>query len=180
MALLNGTSGLFAYDMTCAIAFTVACLSVAAVFASSVFVLLALSAGLLTSLWFDQGRDGFLGKLLAYPSCLFLIGLFLTSHRGMSLRQMAALAALTVGVATLHSGLITAFFFGVTSVIFVCAEALTVKSTDEFLIDRFIPIAAITFISLASAGMFARPASAPREKRRETAPRADRPTGSAR
>jgi hypothetical protein len=161
VALLNGTSGLFAYDLTCAIAFTVACLSVAAVFSSSVFVLLALSAGLLTSLWFDQGRDGFLGKLLAYPSCLFLIGLFLTSHRGMSLRQMAALAALTVGVATLHSGLITAFFFGVTSVIFIFAEALTVKSTDEFLIDRFIPIAAITFISLASVGMFARPASVP-------------------
>jgi hypothetical protein len=161
VALLNGTSGLFAYDLTCAIAFTVACLSVAAVFSSSVFVLLALSAGLLTSLWFDQGRDGFLGKLLAYPSCLFLIGLFLTSHRGISLRQMAALSVLTVGVATLHSGLITALFFGVTSVIFICAEALTVKSTDEFLIDRFILIAAITFVSLASVGMFARPVSAP-------------------
>jgi hypothetical protein len=161
VALLNGTSGLFAYDLTCAIAFTVACLSVAAVFASTVFVLLALSAGLLTSLWFDQGRDGFLGKLLGYPSCLFLIGLFLTSHRGMSSRQMAALAALTVGVATLHSGLITAFFFGVTSVIFVCAEALAEKSTDRFLVDRLIPVAAITFISLAAIGMFARPISAP-------------------
>ena len=161
VALLNRTSGLFAYDLTCAIAFTVACLSVAAVFADSVFALLALSGGLLTSLWFDQGRDGFLGKLLAYPSCLFLIGLFLTSYREMSSRQMAAVAGLTVGVATLHSGLITAFFFGVTSVIFICAEALTVKSADEFLIDRFIPVAAVTFISLASVGMFARPVSAP-------------------
>src|SRR6266540_4595739 len=72
---------LFSFDAAITIALIAACLGCAAVFSRSWIFLLFLSAALLTSLWYDYGHMGFLGKLLAYPTALFTFGLFLSFYR---------------------------------------------------------------------------------------------------
>jgi hypothetical protein len=162
MAMLNQTSGLFAYDLACAVAFSVAVLGIAAVFARSMLTIVGLSLCLMTTTWFELGRDGFFGKLMAYPSCLFLLGLFMTSYRGMSLQKMASFVLFTVGVATMHSGFITAFFFGAVAGLFICADAFFEKDRHQaHLTERFMVLAAIMLVALATNGMFSRPVPGP-------------------
>src|SRR5262245_60955167 len=56
----RGSSGLFAYDPTCAVVLTTAVLGVASVFSRSPPSLVLLSVGLLACSWFDLGRSGYL------------------------------------------------------------------------------------------------------------------------
>lgn len=162
MAALNKLPGLFAYDLTCAVAFSTACLSIAAVFARSRRSLVVLALCLLTTAWFELGRSGYLGKLLGYPSCLFPLGLFLTSYRKASVEKMAVLALLTIGVGTVHSGVITAFFVAGIGGLFVCIESFLNRATDRTnIVERFLPIGAIALVAMASSGVFARPLITP-------------------
>jgi hypothetical protein len=162
MALANKSSGLFAYDPACAVAFATACLSIGAIFARSGLSLAVLSICLLTTTWFELGRDGYFGKLLAYPSCLFLLGLFMTSYRKITAQQMAVLVLLTVGAATMHSGIIIAFFFATIAGLLIGTDFLFDKTGRQpHFTDRFIAIGAIILVALASSGMFARPITAP-------------------
>jgi len=160
MATLNGTSGLFAYDIACAVGISIACLSVAAVFASSRFMITALALFLLTTVWFELGRDGFFGKLMAYPSCLFLLGLFMTSYRGLTSQKMAAFCILALGVATMHSGIITALFVAGVGGLFICVNYL-LGDDKEDTIGRFMCLAAIALVAISSNGMFSRPTPGP-------------------
>jgi hypothetical protein len=162
MAALTRLPGLFAYDLTCAVAFSAACLSIAAVFARSRFSLVVLSLCLLLTDWFELGRMGYLGKLLGYPSCLFLLGLFLTSYRTASAEKMAAMALLTAGVATMHSGVITAFFVAGIGGLFICIDGFLDRANDRRnVIERFQTVGAIAVVAIASSGVFARPLITP-------------------
>jgi hypothetical protein len=161
-ALLNQTSGLFAYDPACAVAFSVACLSIAAAFARSKTSIVGLSLCLLTTAWFELGRDGYFGKLLAFPSCLFLLGLFMTSSRKMTPQKLALLVALTVGVATMHSGMATGLLFAAIAGLFICVDVFFTIGERQFSpAERFIWLAAITLVAFASGGMFSRPVTVP-------------------
>jgi hypothetical protein len=162
VAALNGTSGLFAYDTACAIAFSAASLSVAAVFGRSRLTVIVLSLCLLTTAWFELGRSGYFGKLLAYPACLFLIGLFLTSRHSLTAAKVAVLVLLTVGAATMHAGMITAFFVvGVGAIAVLTDRILGRANNADELIQEVLILAAIGGVALASSGMFARPIIAP-------------------
>ncbi|WP_156439467.1 hypothetical protein [Bradyrhizobium valentinum] len=162
MAALTRTSGLFAFDPACAVAFTVGCLSVATVFARSKFTLVALSFCLLMAAWFELGRDGYFGKLLAYPSSLFLVGLFATSYRTLTQSKLIIFCCLAVGNATMHAGVITAFFLASAgSLIIVADAAFTKPLIREQVTHRFVALGAIALIALASGGMFARPLGVP-------------------
>jgi hypothetical protein len=162
MAALTRTSGLFAFDPACAVAFTVGCLSVAAVFARSKLTLVALSFCLLMAVWFELGRDGYFGKLLAYPSSLFLVGLFATSYRSLTQSKLIIFCCLAVGNATMHAGVITAFFLASAGSLIIVADAVFAKSLiREQVTHRFVALGAIALIALASVGMFARPLGVP-------------------
>lgn len=162
MAALTKLPGLFAYDLTCAVAFSAASLSIAAVFARSRVSLVLLSFCLLLTAWFELGRMGYLGKLLGYPSCLFLLGLFLTSYRTTSADKMAAIALLTIGVATMHSGVITAVFVAGIGGLFILIEVVLDRANDRRnLVERFLPVGAIALVAVASSGTFARPLITP-------------------
>jgi hypothetical protein len=119
------------FAAACAVVMSVACLSVAAAFGHSRFMIVALSLLLLTTVWFELGRDGFFGKLMAYPSCLFLLGLFMTSCSRMSSQKMAAFCVLVLGVATTHSGIITAFVVTTIGGLFICVSFLFRATEDK-------------------------------------------------
>ena len=124
MAALARTS---AFDPACAVTFTVGYLSVATVFARSKLTLVALSFCLLMAAWFELGRDGYFGKLLAYPSSLFLVGLFATSYRTLIQSKLIIFCCLAVGNATMHAGVITAFFLASAGSLIIVADAVFAK-----------------------------------------------------
>src|SRR5262245_23758052 len=72
-----------------------------------VLVLLLLTAALLTSVWFELGRAGYLGRVLGYPSALFIFGLLATSRK-LSLWSVVTLALFALSTATRHAGVATA------------------------------------------------------------------------
>jgi hypothetical protein len=110
--LLHRHSGTFSYDIACAVILIAGILGVAGAFSRSVWSCLLLMAGLLTCHWYDYGCGGYFGKLLAYPACLFVAGLFLSSDDLRSPVILCALVLLTAATALMHSGMVTAFFLG--------------------------------------------------------------------
>jgi len=83
------------------------CLAVAAVYSESWPIFLILGAALFTSQWFDLAHVGYFGKLIAYPSALFLAGLTLISRRTPSPVAIFNLAILAAAIGTMHAGMVT-------------------------------------------------------------------------
>jgi hypothetical protein len=123
VALLRGTSGIFAYDLACGLVLAASILGVAAVFAKSRLTLILLICVLALSVWFEYGRAGFFSKLVAYPGVLFLIGVLITT-RGWDGKSASALAVLVVGVATMHSAMATILFLIAVGAPFIAAQAI--------------------------------------------------------
>jgi hypothetical protein len=156
-AAARGTTGLFAYDTACAIALAVAVLSTAAVYARSPLVLLFLTAALMTSLWFELGRTGYFGKIIGYPSALFIFGLLVTSPT-ISSRSTATLALFTLGAATRHSGLAMALILCSIGGIYILLNGLfkyRVERTIHKTLERSVALALMVGIAFACNGMFA-------------------------
>jgi hypothetical protein len=160
VAWVRGSSGLFAYDPSCAVVFAAAVLGTACVFSRSPRSLLLLSGGLVTCAWFDLGMSGYFGKLAGYPATLFVLGLLLT-NANRDAKFTAATAFLTVGAATLHSSLATALFLCVVGCTYVVAagaiEFIDKRQTRISTADVAIFGVAI-LAAFASSGMFGRPA----------------------
>jgi len=104
VARLYGSSGLFSYNIACAVFLSAACVSVAAVYAPSVIWLAALSFGLFISNLFDYAHCGFFGKLVAYPSALLLAGFVLNSLQCPTIDRIFVLAMLACAIGLMHSG----------------------------------------------------------------------------
>jgi len=129
VALLRGTTGLFAYDPACSIVLATGIIGVAGVVARSRLTLIFLLVALFLSVWFEYGRSGFFGKLTGYSSTLFLIGVLVT-QREWTAKVTSALGLLVVGAATMHSALSTALFFSLLAA-FISAHALSLRSSNH-------------------------------------------------
>ncbi len=110
ISLIQNVSGMFAYDMTCALVLIFSYLGLAAIFARSRWGFILLSLGLLTTHWFSYAQSGYLGKILGFPSTLLVLGLFLTLQRPISLYQVIVLTLLAVAAASMHFAMATAGF----------------------------------------------------------------------
>jgi hypothetical protein len=156
IARLHGTSGIFSYDVACAIVITATALGVAAVFGRSLGLVFFLALGLLVSHWFDYAHGGYFGKLIAYPAMLFVCGLTLNYLRSPSFEQLSMLMILSAAVGTMHSGAATtfllAFVFGVALVaIAIWRDEHTQISTAAFLCGL------VAAMPLIASGVLARP-----------------------
>src|SRR5262245_19689169 len=158
-AAARGTSGLFAYDSACAIALVVAVLAVAAVYARTPLVLLLLTAALLTSVWFELGRAGYLGRVLGYPGALFIFGLLATSPK-LSLWSVATLALFALSTATRHAGLATALILCAVGGPYVLLRGLFEYETSRHsrdTMDRLVALVLMVLLAFSSNGMFGLP-----------------------
>jgi hypothetical protein len=148
--MLRGASGLFSYDLACTIAWAAVILGVASVFARTPLTLWLLIIGLVTVSWYDYGRSAFFGKLLAYPSALFVLGLAL-SGRPTSSRVTAALL-LTIGASTLHSGHVTALMVATVGGAFLLSAAAFQRR-----VPAHAPLIGLMFVAaLATTGALTR------------------------
>src|SRR5262249_3989932 len=148
-AAARGTSGLFAYDSACALPLVVAVLAVAAVYARTPLVLLLLAAALLTSVWFELGRAGFFGKLLAYPSALFIFGLLATSAK-LSLWSVVTLALFALSTATRHAALGTALILCAIGGPYIVLRGLFEYETSRHIrdtMDRLVALALMVLLA---------------------------------
>lgn len=95
----RGTPSLFSYDWASGVLLAAGLLGFGGVFASGSLALVLLVAGAGTCNWLANNRTGYLGRSIAYPGALLLVGLFLLTVERLTWRRVAALAALGFAVA---------------------------------------------------------------------------------
>lgn len=154
-ALLRRTSGLFAYDLACAVVLAAGILAAVAVFAKSRKTASLLAAALFLCVWFEYGRAGFFGKLAGYSGALFLVGILLTTERWTA-KAASTLAVLTIGAATIHSAHATTLFVAVAGGAFIVARLLLERRTFHENEQLIFVLALSVAVALASNGMFGR------------------------
>ena len=156
VSTLKGTSGLFAYDITCAIVVTAAILALSALVTETLTVFCLVVIGLFVSHWIDYAHFGFFGKLFGYPAILFVVGLSLKIRRDVTLDRLVSLLLLASAMGITHSGpaaslLCTAIF----------GAALTAHSIMERNQPALNPAAilfgAVTLAPTVASGLLARP-----------------------
>jgi hypothetical protein len=81
---------------------------VAAVFTTRKVIFVTLALELSIAHWYDFTHAGFFGKVLAYPSLLFAVGLFFLSWDNRRDWVIAALLVAAAGSALMLSGYVTA------------------------------------------------------------------------
>jgi hypothetical protein len=125
ISILSHRSGMFAYDLGCAIAISVGVLALSGLFARNWVTLLLLLAGLFTCHWFDYSRCGFFAKTLSFPASFFVAGLFFLSIRQSRNRfTTLVLTLLTASAALMQFGEVTALFLAVLGGAFVFADLI--------------------------------------------------------
>jgi hypothetical protein len=156
VSTLKGTSGLFAYDVACAIIVTAAVLGLAALVAETLTVLCLVGIGLFVSHWIDYAHIGFFGKVFGYPAILFIAGLSLNIRRGVTLDRIVSLILLASGAGIAHSGPAASLLCGA-----IFGAALTAQSIVERDRSAVHPAAVlfcvVTLIPIIASGLPARP-----------------------
>src|SRR5262245_909373 len=158
VSMLSGQPGMFSYDAATTIALIAACLGCAAVFSRSWIFFLCLAGALVTSLWYDYGHMGFLGKLLSYPLVIFTFGAFVSFHRsGAGPAEVLALAMIAAGAGLMHSAVGYALLFTSLAAALLLAEAVFQRRPPEVAAWALAAIAPA--VALIASGTLARPLS---------------------
>ena len=136
---LRSQPALFSYDFACAVILSAAILSVSFVFirrSSLAFIFLFL--GLLVSDWYDYGRCGFLGKLLIYPSVLYIMGIFFYMKKPVTPRKFCSLILLTYAAANIYPAYAVSTFLFSVGAIFIAIPLLNSKTLRDktYLVDQ--------------------------------------------
>jgi hypothetical protein len=98
-AWARGTSSaVFSYDWVCGVVLSAGLLGLAGLFSSGRRGLCLLLAAGVVCLWLPLAREGYLGKALAYPGCLLLAFVYLTTWARTTLPRLAMAGFLGVGV----------------------------------------------------------------------------------
>src|SRR5262245_4153610 len=158
VSMLSGQPGMFSYDAATTIALIAACLGCAAVFSRSWIFFLCLAGALVTSLWYDYGHMGFLGKLLSYPLVIFTFGAFVSFRRsGAGPAEVLALAMIAAGAGLMHSAVGYALLFTSLAAALLLAEAVFQRRPPEVAAWALAAIAPA--VALIASGTLARPLS---------------------
>jgi hypothetical protein len=158
VSLVSGRPATFAYDLACALVLAASAIGLAACFARTRTLALAMAAAVLIGPLFDQGRAGFFGKLAGLSASVFAFGLYLQllALRGRTstgvLPGLAALVAITAGAALLYNGVVTAALLAVAG-----AMALAMPGTAEVRRDGAFALGIAVALAAFTTGIMARP-----------------------
>jgi hypothetical protein len=165
IALLTGRSGMFAFDLACAIVLTAGVCAVSGIFGRSRLIVVLLAVALFSSQWYDYSRTGFFGRLSAFPASMVLFALYASiSSRidRLSAIELSALGILTVATALLVSGAATAHLLAVPAFIFLIAgyvmgDGTARRDRMSIALDRGAVLVMMCVIAVAATGALARP-----------------------
>ena len=102
VSALTGRSGMFSYNLSCALVMVTACVGLAGIFSRSLTGFVIIAVGVFMSSWFSCSMAGFFGKTIGYPASLFCVGMFFVLARS-SFDQDIRLAKITVVLAIVVS-----------------------------------------------------------------------------
>jgi hypothetical protein len=116
---LRGTSGLFSYDFATTVAFIAALVGFAGAFARRPALVVALLVAVALSLWLRQVRQGFFGKVAAYPGIILVVGLVLETWTRWTPGRTLVCVTLALGFTLCHNplALVAAVGFSVAGLI---------------------------------------------------------------
>jgi hypothetical protein len=166
ISAISRRSATFAYDLTCGIVLAAASLGVSAIFsrARAVFILLAVS--LFTSVWFDIGQIGYLGKMIGFPGTLLAVGLFfelcrmILTEEELPLTALCAVAAVVTCAVTMFNAQFTALALAVFGSLFI-ATSFNETQCDLRAIQKTarstLILVALIVLAIVSSGTIARP-----------------------
>ena len=152
---LRSVPSTFAYDSASAVFLAAGVLGVTAVFAKNYFTCLILVLGLMASDWLDFTHAGFLGKALAYPSLLFLLGIFFqTSESSQDALSTLLLMLLAASIGMLLSGTVAAGL-----IIIFCGGSVLIECyhSRRFKVSKGVTVAMMAFGAAFASGGLARP-----------------------
>ena len=160
-------SGMFTFDVACALVLTLTTLGVAAVFSRARSMLVLVVSGLVTCHWYDYGRCGFFSKTLSFPTSFLAAGLFIAFARcKWTLRTASMLVLLTACAAIMQSGLMTALFmFALCAPLLVAIAVYALREGSQdgaklslaYLRESALVLALALGVSVIATGTIARP-----------------------
>jgi hypothetical protein len=162
ISIFSHRSGMFAYDLACAIGLSAAVLALSGLFARNRITLLLLLLSLMTCHWFDYTRCGFFAKSIAFPASFLTVGLFFLSIRHSENRFVPLiLTLLSASAGLMQSGVVTAFFLVVFAGTFILADILTssgpLRSRVNSHWGSVLYLLALGSTTLLASGTLARP-----------------------
>jgi hypothetical protein len=96
VSALTGRSGMFSYNLSCALAMVTASVGLAGIFSRSLTAFIIVTMGVFLSSWFTVSMAGYFGKTIGYPASLFSVGMFFALVRRSLDRDMAPAEFLSV------------------------------------------------------------------------------------
>jgi hypothetical protein len=169
MSIVSGLSGLFSYDLTCALGLVVGILAMIGVYCRTGFFSILLAIGLITCHWFDYGKTGYLGKLIDYPSVFTVIGLMFFAMRAPAAQRgfvLTAMFLIIVAVSHMYAGPLLGLFLGLLGSCFIAGHylfqrgALDASGRQRLLLtsrDGLMYLSVAVLLAVVSSGIIARP-----------------------
>lgn len=156
-SIFRGRSGAFTYDFVCAVAFAAGVLGLAGVFCAVPTSLIVTVIGLLTSMWFDFSRTGYLGKLICYPAGLLVIGLCIAQSNPLGRFRFPALGLLAIGASITHSSLSAACLLFMGGIGFVIVWMRLHFQWQKEQLHQFLTLGFLAFLVIATSGVLGVP-----------------------
>jgi hypothetical protein len=102
ISALTGRSGMFSYNLSCALVMVTASVGLAGIFSRSLTGFVIVAVGVFLSSWFTVSMAGYFGKTIGYPASLFSVGMFFALARSSVDRdiRLAEIAAVLAVVAS--------------------------------------------------------------------------------
>ena len=155
VATVTKTHSLFAYPFATALVIGSATLSCSALFTRKPSTLLLCFIGLGVSDWIDYGYTGFFGRIIGYPSALYLVGFFFLALRG-SPTRLASLLVIAAGAGTSYPG----FVVGILAAAMIFPSVALRRLTVENRLPPgkvLAPLVIAIMVPFLSSGMASRP-----------------------
>lgn len=153
LSWLFGHPGIFSCNFNCAVILLAGFFAVSSVFSKSKLTWVLLLVGLLLSVWYDLGMSGYFGKIFAYPSIIFIVGLFIIK-RTFSAAQAVILALLVSAVTLSYNAIPIVLILTFTTGLFVVFNSLQWlfhRNKDDMCIARDLVLVFILLVCISCA-----------------------------
>jgi hypothetical protein len=167
VSALTGRSGMFSYNLSCALVMVTASVGLAGIFSRSLIGFVIVAAGVFMSAWFSCSMAGFFGKTIGYPASLFSVGMFFALARGsfdrdMRLSEIAVVLAIVVAACMTFSAIGTVVILLSTGGMFLLLHLMFRMRRSErprlrSLSEATVALLMLSVVGIISGGTVARP-----------------------
>jgi hypothetical protein len=161
ISALTGRSGMFSYNLSCALVMVTASVGLAGLFARSITGFVIVAIGVFLSSWFTVSMAGYFGKTIGYPETLFGVGMFFTlarssDVRGVTVSQMIPVLVVVTGACISFSALGTTIVLLLIGTVFLFTSWLFGAHQPRKLGELSVALLTLAAVGILSGGV-ARP-----------------------